>query len=513
MSPGRRLQRYEPVDEGTIPDVAVILGGVEHDERLVAAAAQTGRVVVEQFDTQDRRLRAAGAAISRVEGGDDEGWHADLTGRGSGERPLRRSSSLARGRRTVPVGLRRLMWTFAGDSPLVPVARVTTDRTVHPLQSQDGETLAVIATEQVEVERIDAGEPTRLAGWVELRLESPESDRKVFRALDERLRSLNLQRSAERPEVDHLLGTGRRVAGPRRPATSFGPKSAVGEVVGAYVARQVHVVVATDPLVRLDVPASIHHMRVATRRLRGCLKTYRSLYDVEALADLPAELRWLAAELGAARDAEVLQHRLLAGHGDEPTFARPLRLAAGQLGRDYRAAHRNLLDALESDRYHALVDGLRMLAAKPQGTKTAAKRADRTGARKVAKADRRLHRTMTAGVGLPAGVERNRALHDARKAAKQARYAAEAVAPALGKPARSFADAMKQLQKKLGARQDAVVAQGRLLELASNQRWDLAFLCGQLHAREVRRAAAVDEALDKIWRAASDEGIRAWLRA
>jgi len=207
----------------------------------------------------------------------------------------------------------------------------------------------------------------------------------------------------------------------------------------------------------------------------------------------------------------VLRHRLLSDLGDEPAFERPIRQATAQLDRHYRQAYRALVAALDSDRYHVLVEALRLLGSQVPDTKAAARRVDRLGARLVAKADRRVHRTMTAAVGLPASAQRDQLLHDARKAAKQARYAAEAVAPAIGDQARSYAAAMSALQEELGQRQDAVLAQRQLLALAVGQPWDLAFLYGRLHAREAQRVVSLDTDLDQAWHAACADGTREWL--
>jgi CHAD domain-containing protein len=59
---------------------------------------------------------------------------------------------------------------------------------------------------------------------------------------------------------------------------------------------------------------------------------------------------------------------------------------------------------------------------------------------------------------MQAGPARDTALHEARKAAKRSRYAAEAATPALGKQARRFAKRMKAVQSALGDHHDAVTA-------------------------------------------------------
>ena len=61
----------------------------------------------------------------------------------------------------------------------------------------------------------------------------------------------------------------------------------------------------------------------------------------------------------------------------------------------------------------------------------------------VARTYRRTKRRMRRAQRTPAGSEREVALHQARKAAKRTRYAAEAVVPVFGKQARRFVTRMK----------------------------------------------------------------------
>ena len=57
-----------------------------------------------------------------------------------------------------------------------------------------------------------------------------------------------------------------------------------------------------DPAIRRDVPDSVHAMRMACRRMRSTLQSFRALLDRERTDAVVAELRWLAGELGGARD-------------------------------------------------------------------------------------------------------------------------------------------------------------------------------------------------------------------
>jgi CHAD domain-containing protein len=66
----------------------------------------------------------------------------------------------------------------------------------------------------------------------------------------------------------------------------------------------------------------------------------------------------------------------------------------------------------------------------------------------------------------PEGAEREELLHDARKAAERARYAAESVSRVFGKAATAFARAMEDVQEARGEHQDSVLTRARLRDLA-----------------------------------------------
>src|SRR5207245_8456354 len=78
---------------------------------------------------------------------------------------------------------------------------------------------------------------------------------------------------------------------------------------------------------------------------------------------------------------------------------------------------------------------------------------------------KRTARRMKRALRLPPGDRADVALHEARKAAKRARYAGEAVAPAFGADALGFVQRMKKVQSVLGGHQDAVLARAAAREL------------------------------------------------
>ena len=126
-------------------------------------------------------------------------------------------------------------------------------------------------------------------------------------------------------------------------------------VIHGRIAEQVAEIRRGDPEVRADVPEAIHALRVALRRLRTALITYRPFLDRTVTDPIGVELKWLGGVLAAARDAEVQADRL-----------RPLGEVVGvELERRYRLAHARAVAALDDERAAGLLTRLADLAAAP----------------------------------------------------------------------------------------------------------------------------------------------------
>jgi CHAD domain-containing protein len=255
-------------------------------------------------------------------------------------------------------------------------------------------------------------------------------------------------------------------------------------------------------------------MRVTCRRLRACLRSYRSVLDRRVTDPVRAELRWLAGELGAARDQEVLGERIGAALTDLPDelvlgpVAARLRVWEVSHGGEARSRTR---EALATPRYLRLLDALDALVRRPPLRAGAGRKPARTMARAVLDEYGRLAGRMEIALAQPAGRSRETALHEARKAAKKLRYAAEVARPALGKPVARLGERAKAVQQLLGEHQDAVVAQHTLRELAvaAHGAGESAFTWGLLHGLERAGAEARQRELTEVWRAASDPALRA----
>jgi CHAD domain-containing protein len=264
----------------------------------------------------------------------------------------------------------------------------------------------------------------------------------------------------------------------------------------AHLKEQVDQLVLRDRGARSDEPDAVHQMRVATRRLRSALATYRPLLDRERTDPVRDELKWLGQVLGRSRDAEVLHWRL-----QDLVSAQPAELVLGPVGRRvdlelrdrHRAAQADLVAALVSDRYIRLLDALDELVASPPLTARAGRKAREQLPTLVGRAAARVDRDAQAVADAPTPQVRDQRLHEVCRSAKRARYAAESAAPVIGKPARRLADRMTALQDVLGEHQDSVVARALLLELAAaaHLSGENGFTYGLMHEQE---RAIADEA-------------------
>jgi CHAD domain-containing protein len=114
----------------------------------------------------------------------------------------------------------------------------------------------------------------------------------------------------------------------------------------------------------------------------------------------------------------------------------------------------------------------------------------------------------------PTGRDREIALHETRKAAKRARYAAETVRPVFGSSARRFGRQQKRLQSVLGDHQDAVITRGCLRDLAvrAHLAEENAFAYGVLYEREDTEAGRLQDQARRVWKKASRRRYRRWMR-
>ena len=289
-----------------------------------------------------------------------------------------------------------------------------------------------------------------------------------------------------------------------------------GEMVLAYLRAQAGALKSLEPMVRADEFDAVHQMRVATRRLRATLRSFGQIIPPPVSERLAGELKWLGGLLGAARDGEVLPAHLQASLRLVPVelLIGPVQARVqGHFAPLRAAARAELLEALDSPRYTGLLASLDQLAAGPLPGPQADVPARDVLPAAVRKAYRQADKRMRRARHAPPGQNRDVALHQARKSARRARYAAEAASLAIGKKASRFAKQMKKVQSVLGDHQDTVIARqaARDLGIGAHLAGENAFTYGLLYEREAHRAEQRQTDARKVWKRASRSRYRKWM--
>ena len=281
--------------------------------------------------------------------------------------------------------------------------------------------------------------------------------------------------------------------------TGLGDGATALDVIRSAVAGSTIKLVSNDPIVRLgEDPEGVHRARVAARRLRSDLRTFRPLLDRDWAGALRAELRWLARLLGPVRDAEVLGARLQEGVEDMAGLELPsAKVLLDGLESDRLDARRHLLEGLRSRRYEELVVRLVRAAREPVARSGRAERPAASIGSLMKRPWAKLSRSASALGSSPS----DGALHATRIETKRLRYAAEALVPVFGKRATRFASAAEELQEALGAHQDAVVAMSWLADRGMEvDDPAVAFTAGCLAEHEAVSRDRAREAWPGAWR-------------
>lgn len=244
---------------------------------------------------------------------------------------------------------------------------------------------------------------------------------------------------------------------------------------------------------------AVHQMRVALRRLRSAMKIFRPLVAGPQLETLRGEMRWLLAQLGPARDAEVFLTEII-----DPVVARhPTNGGLASLRDHWR---RELADdlaaagaAVAEPRFAMLLLDLGAWVEAGAWAETGmAGEKLRPFARTVLK---QLSRKLRKAGGKRLARLSPPALHQVRIRGKQMRYAGEFFAPLFGKAARERLALLGELQDALGGLNDMAVAGPRLAAChhLGETAWAAGMVAGWHEARRIDLLAEA-EALWQRWR-------------
>jgi CHAD domain-containing protein len=407
----------------------------------------------------------------------------------------------------VPADASRLVRAHVRTSSLRRVARFRTARRTTSL-SRDGEALALVDDDEVEIEiGVDRGRRFR-----ELEVELTEAGPgKMLPRLVDALVEAGAEKAEARPKLVEALGPAANER-PELEPVELEDSPTLGSLVQAALTDHVRRIIDHDPIIRLDLDTEgVHQMRVATRRLRADLRTFRPVLDRSWSEPLRDELKWLGRGLGTMRDADVMSENFRERVADLPEADRgPAQAVLDRLKSERDTALASLQRLLDGRRYRLLLDALVEAAAEPRFADDADPDAKAAGAvpALAAKPWKKLTREVRRLDDEPA----DDALHQVRIRAKRARYASEAAEPAVGADAETLADRLSDLQDVLGELQDSVVAERWLRSAAAEATAEEALAIGLLIARERAQGAERRDSWESVWKQARDKKHTGWIK-
>jgi len=291
-----------------------------------------------------------------------------------------------------------------------------------------------------------------------------------------------------------------------------GDATSAGRIVHDRLLELVDRLAIYESRIRHQEPGGVHKMRVTLRRLRSLLATFAPLFDAATVAGLREELRWVAGEMGGARDAEVVRKRLAALAGTVEQRAVVERINS-ELGPDDPASVEGLIATLDSERYGEAFRALNAFVAEPPWEAGTATMTEDTLRDLVHRDWRRLRRRAQKAREVIDRTQRQAALHEVRKAAKRLRYSAESLVPVHGRSARRLVAGSKRVQVTLGELQDSVIAREALRAASDRDSWEVEEqqIISGLYAREQRRAARAEDRYARAWSRLAKKKNRQWL--
>ena len=478
MSSSREVERKVEAAEAT--PVPARLG----DEYAVEAA-EVLPLDATYYDTAHLRLLRHGATMRYRVGDDEPGWHLKVAAGPDAREEIHAAGEPG----TPPAELLALVRAHAGREAVAPVAELRTTRLQRGVVDGTGRRVASLDDDEVSGTRSSDG---LVVAWRELEAELGRgTDDALLDVLAGALGEAGWKPSAGISKIGRVLCGGTDP----RDLPSAPTKSKAARRLLAHLDAQVSEIVARDVAVRAGDGDSVHKMRVATRRLRSALATFRPCFVSEVTDPLRDELKWLGAVLGGLRDDQVLHARLNAAVDEVPELLvlGPVRerVRIEMRGREQEDLGK-VVEALDTDRYVELMDGLHRLVEAPPWTDDHEPdgKALRRGAQRAIKRVEQ-HRPKKAEKATDAE------LHELRKAAKRARYALEMLGD-------DHAARFEAVQELLGDHQDSIGARAvlRLLGAAAPGRSETGVTFGLLHPVEEQRAAVARASWPKLVRKA-----------
>lgn len=331
--------------------------------------------------------------------------------------------------------------------------------------------------------------------FAELELELTDGEAVDFDAFARRLAKrdgLTPSRCSKFERAAGLIGLPRYEYGAGAP--DFDAKTPTGRVARDYCLAQLDTARAHELGTRVGLDTEqLHKMRVAIRRMRSALRMFANTFDPDELPAVQAELKWIAASLGAVRDLDV--HRLAVPLWRERLGREPARgweVLDDVLERRWLAQRTALVSALTSVRYRRACERVQAMLKRPapESLRVAARPIGKVAGGLLRDPIRRFRRAYER-------FEDSRIADDAhalRISAKALRYSSELLRPLMSAKTWKRARRLGRFQDALGELQDAAQA-GALADS----------LFAEIVGRDVEGAYAVVVGRISGWSAATTE--------
>jgi triphosphatase len=234
---------------------------------------------------------------------------------------------------------------------------------------------------------------------------------------------------------------------------------------------------------------ALHQARVALRRLRSAFSIFKPILSGAEASRLQSELRWLASELGEARNLDVLLERAEPGElRDRIAVARETAYDRVEVALADPRARALMLDLAQWTLAGDWLDEAESGSKQIRPVRELAARALDRFRRKVKKDGRGLAHA------------HDEARHDVRKDAKKLRYASEFFRSLFERKAerrryKTFVAALEELQEQLGALNDLATAPAALNELGLAEAPGAALLSAEQKSALIEAAAEAYEDL------------------
>lgn len=454
------------------PEQLAKLGRLAAIRKRVSRRARSYRVASVYYDTREGLLRGHGVALKVRTTGRNHVQSVTAKGRSVAGLPQRRhwqstspaaspAASQAEGSGAQPAAsaiddpvIRRLI-EQAGEARLEAIFRTDIRRTSRLLSLEEGgEATADVDVGEIVVDGIRQA-------ICELRLDlKAGASHELFDLALELHSAVPLRLTSRSTARGQALLAG-RPPGPRKAGPLVLPPDAtVEQAFGQIVEHCLGHLLGNLPCVlETDDPGGVHQTRVALRRLRSALGLFRPALPRAMHRWLAAETRWLAKQLAAARDVDVILQTIL-----DPVAARLPEAPDFEALRARLVAHRerSRLDARAAARSARFTRLLLQLGAwhskrawQGDGETAALHEPAKAFAdRALAKRHRRVRKTGRAFARLT-GDER----HRLRVEVKKLRYATDFFGSLYSpKPVKRYTARLAELQDQLGYLADVAMA-------------------------------------------------------